>query len=110
MESVVFDRNDFNKKCFSLIPGVDYKALDKSVLGDEVEIAVRDSLGNDVTIAFEVTRNVYLGDRQRWQYGKVLASDGIYRQIEIKRYKDEAHLDSVEVFPQAPPLLVQKLR
>lgn len=105
MEKVVFDGNDFGKKSFSLIPDFSYEVLDDEyMLGKEIGISVRDSSGNDVAIAFRVIRDVHLGNRQRWLYGEVLADDGIYRQIEIKRYKGQSHLDSVEVFPQAPPI------
>ena len=110
MEKVVFDGDNFKKKSFSFIPGVDYKALDETELGKEIEIAVKDDHGNEVAIAFEVTRNAYLGKRQHWLYGSVRSTDGIYRQIEIRRHKNKPHLDSVDVFPQAPPLLIQKLR
>lgn len=110
MEKVVFDGDNFKKTSFFFISGVDYKALDEAKLGKEIEIAVRDNHGNDVTIAFEVTRNAYLGERQHWLYGSVRSTDGIYRQIEIRRNKDKPHLDRVDVFPQAPPLLIQKLR
>ncbi len=109
MDRVVFDRNDFKMKSFSLVPGHNYEVLDKGKNGDEVEIAVSDDLGNVSSIAFRVTRNVFLGKRQHWVYGAVISGDNLYRQIEIKMYDDNHDLDSVEVFPQAPPI-IEKLR
>ena len=105
MEKVVFDGNDFGKKCFSFIEGVNYDALDEAKLGKEIKIVVKDDHGSIVPLAFRVVRDVHLGVRQRWLYGKVLSTDDeVYRQVEIKLYKDESHLNSVEIFPQAPPI------
>ena len=104
LEKVVFDGNDFGKKCFSFISGYGYKELDEAKLGMEIKIPVEDDCGNVVLIAFRVIRDVYFGDRQRWLHGKVLSEDEVYRQVEIKLYNDESRLNSMEVFPQAPPL------
>ena len=109
MDRVVFGRNDLMMRAFTLVPGDNYVVLDKGKLGDEVEIAVSDDLGNVSSIAFRVIRNVLLGERQHWVYGAVISGDGLYRQIEIKLYDDNHDLDSVEVFPQAPPI-IEKLR
>ena len=110
MAKIVFDGNSSGKMCFSLISNNAVSVLDEAELGKEVKIVVRDEHGSDVEIAFLVTRNVHLGERQHWLYGSVLSTDGIYRQIEIKRYRDNPDRNSVEVFPQAPPIHLQKLR
>lgn len=107
MDKVVFDGNDLAKRCFSLSSDFGYERLDgEEVLGKQMIIAAKDSSGSDVSIAFRVIRDVHLGNRQHWLYGEVLADDEVYRQIEIKLYKGEPHLNSVEVFPQAPPITV----
>ena len=56
-------------------------------------------------LVFRVTRNAQLGSYQHWIYGQVLEPySGYYEQVEFRFYKDHPEHDSIEIFPQAPPL------
>ena len=68
-------------------------------------IQVLDSAGKETRISFRVTRNVRLGSSQHWVYGQVLepAAD-CYRQVEIKLHMNHPEYDTVEIYPQAPPV------
>lgn len=110
MAKFVFDDNDLKRKRYAFLDE-DRSALGGADIGSERAIVVKNEQGDKVEITFRVTRNVHLGKRQHWLYGCILGSPvGEYRQIEIKMYDKEPHLDSVEVFLQAPPSLIQKLR
>ncbi len=91
--------------------GDDRPSLDGIEIGQEASIRVRNEENEIVTISFVVTRNTNLSPKTRWVYGKVLGlPEGEYHQIEIKLNKDEPEMDTVEVFPQAPPISFSKLR
>ncbi len=110
MERVVFDDNTLKKRVFSFM-GNDRTELKKAKVGAKVSIIVRDEQGEAITIPFRVTRNAHLGKKSQWIYGKVLdAPDGEYHQIELKLHKEEPKTDTVEVFLQAPPSIINKLR
>ena len=110
MAKFVFDDKELKKKRYDFLDA-DRGALDGADIGSEKKIVVKNEQGDTTEITFRVTRNVHLGTRQHWLYGCILGSPlGEYRQIEIKMYDHEPHLDSIEVFLQAPPSLIQKLR
>ena len=68
-------------------------------------IQVLDSAGKETRISFRVTRNVRLGSSQHWVYGQVLEPAGdFYRQVEIKIHMNHPEYDTVEIYPQAPPV------
>jgi hypothetical protein len=66
---------------------------------------VKDRDGEMMRLVFRVTRNAQLGPYQHWIYGQVLEPySGYYEQVEFRFYKDHPEYDSIEIFPQAPPL------
>ena len=110
MTKFVFDDSELKKKRYAFTDN-DRSAFEDAEVGSEKKIVVEDEQGDNVEMTFRVTRNVHLGKRQHWLYGCLLGVPvGEYRQIEIKLYDREPHLDSIEVFLQAPPSLMQKLR
>ncbi len=104
MVQFVFDE-ELKKTCYYFIDD-DRSTFDGAEIGAKIAIVAKNENGDNVELAFLVTRNVYLGKskRQHWLYGCLLETpNDWYYQIEIKLYKDEPHLDSIGVFPQAPP-------
>ena len=94
----------FTKKVFSFISD-DRTPLEGISIGSKVSIRVRDKENKIVKIRFDVTRNTCLGKKTRWVYGRVLnSSDDEYYQIELKIHEGKPEMDTVEVFPQAPPI------
>ena len=85
--------------------------MDGISIGSKVSVCVRNIENEIVVISFNVIRDAHLGTKIRWVYGMVLNSlDGKYYQIEIKINKDEPEADTIEVFLQAPPSNIKKLR
>lgn len=102
MAQFVFD-DELKKKCYGFIND-DRSTFDGAEIGAKITIVAKNENGDDVELTFRVIRNVYLGKRQHWLHGCLLETpNDWYYQIEIKLYKDEPRLDSIEVFPQAPP-------
>ena len=110
MERVFFDDETLKKRVYSFM-GNDRTTLKRAKVGSNKEIIVKNEQGEAITIPFRVTRNAHLGKKTQWIYGKVLdAPDGEYHQIELKLHKEEPKNDTVEVFLQAPPSIINKLR
>ena len=104
MATFVFDDEELKRKCYNFIDN-EREALKKAAIGSKATILVKNDQNQDVKLTFRVTRNVELGTMQHWIYGQVLDwPSGFYHQVEIKMYKDRPHLDTIEVYPQAPPL------
>ena len=103
MGNIIFDE-EIKKSEFIFINNKRFKAH-KLKLGSREKIVVKDKQGNEREIEFYVTRDARLGKRQRWIYGKMVSDEGEnkYFQVEIKLYEGEPHLDSIEIFRQAPP-------
>lgn len=100
----------FTKKVF-YFTGKDRASLDEISVGSKAIVHVRNKKNEIVAISFNVTRDVHLGSKTRWVYGVVLNSpDGEYRQIEFKLNKDKPDMDTIEVFLQAPPNIINELR
>jgi len=79
--------------------------LSNMPVGTQQAIQVVDSEGKETRILFRVTRNVRLGSSQHWVYGQVLEPAGDwYRQVEIKLHMNHPEYDTVEIYPQAPPV------
>ena len=105
-----FSDYDFRKKVFSFTSD-DRTSLEKLIIGSKTCIRAKNREEKTVTIPFRVTRDAYLGTKTRWIYGTVLnAPDDEYHQIELKLHKNEPEKDIIEVFLQAPPVIINKLR
>lgn len=102
--------NEVFKKVFSF-PSDNRTLLQGAKVDSEISIPVEDEQGKVFEIVFRVTRSVKLGKKAEWIYGKVLnAPSGAYYQIEIKLHEGRPDSDTVEVFLQAPPSIINKLR
>ena len=104
MGKIVFSDKDIKKSEYNFLNDSRFKVY-KLKLGSREKIVVKDKQGNEREIEFYVIRDTRLGRRQRWIYGKMVSDEGKneYFQVEIKLYEGEPHLDSVEIFKQAPP-------
>lgn len=110
MRNVVFDDAALKKRVYFFM-GNDRSVLKGARVGSKSAVNVKDEQGEAITIAFRVTRNAHLGKKTQWIYGKVLdAPEGEYHQIELKLHKEDPKMDTVEVFLQAPPSIINKLR
>lgn len=98
----------FTKRVFSFTSD-DRASLDNVSVGSLANVDAKNEEDEIVSISFKVTRDAYLGKGARWIYGEVLDSPAVgYHQIEIKLHKDNPNADTIEIFPQAPP--INKLR
>ena len=98
------------KKVYSFIDD-NRSSLKEIKVGSEASIRVRDAEEKVTTILFRVTRDAHLGQKSRWIYGEVIVPDGkYYYQIELRIHKDNPEIDTIEVFPQAPPITINKPR
>ena len=103
MAKVIFNEGD--RKTDFYFTNNDRSLLEGIVCGDLLSLPLRDERGEAVTISFTVTRNAFLGSFCRRIYGKVLdQEDPLYRQIEIRLYQNDPTMDTVAVFPTAPPV------
>lgn len=84
--------------------------LQEAKIDSVINLPVKDKNGEVFEVPLRVTRNTHLGRKTRWIYGEVLNLPGVYHQIEIKLHKGEPRCDTIEVFLQAPPSIVNKLR
>jgi hypothetical protein len=110
MRNVVFDDAALKKRVYFFM-GNDRSILKGAKVGSKSAVNVKDEQGEAITIAFRVTRNAHLGKKTQWIYGKVLdAPEGEYHQIELKLHKEDPKMDTIEVFLQAPPSIINKLR
>ena len=106
-----FNANGEALKMVFSFPSDDRTSLQETAIDSEISIPVEDKRGKVFEIMFCVTRSVNLGKKAKWIYGKVLnAPGGAYYQIEIKLHKGQPKSDTVEVFLQAPPSIINKLR
>ena len=79
--------------------------LSNFIVNTQHEMFVKDGNGEVMRLVFRVTRNAQLGSYQHWIYGQVLEPySGYYEQVEFRFYKDHPEYDSIEIFPQAPPI------
>jgi hypothetical protein len=79
--------------------------LSNFIVNTQHEMFVKDRDGEMMRLVFRVTRNAQLGPYQHWIYGQVLEPySGYYEQVEFRFYKDHPEYDSIEIFPQAPPI------
>lgn len=104
-----FPESAFKKKVFFFVDD-DRTSLEDIRIDSEINIYVKNEQGEMINISFRVTRNAYLGKKTRWIYGMVLNTpDDEYHQIELKLHKGEPEIDTIEVFLQAPPAIIDKL-
>lgn len=104
MATFVSDDESLKRRCYNFIDD-DREMLKSATIDSRITIMVKNDQNQDVKLTFRVTRNVELGTMQHWLYGQLLEwPSDFYFQIEIKMYKDRPHLDTIEVYPQAPPL------
>ena len=109
MNSVVFD--EALKKKVYFFKGNKRKELQRIKVGSIVVMEVENDQNEAMILQFRVTRDAHLGRWQRWIYGKLQdAPAGEYHQVEIRLHKNEPKSDTIAVFPQAPPSMINKLR
>lgn len=97
------------KRVFSFLDD-DRALLRDAKVGSRADITVCDEQGEPVEMQFFVTRNVRLGKKTQWIYGRVFNTpEGNYYQIELK-LREHPLKDTVEVFLQAPPATFNELR
>lgn len=93
------------KEVYSFVSREDRAFLKGVSLYDIVKLTFKNEIGGEARIAFRVIRNAHLGRNVQWIYGEVQnATDGIYRQIEVRLYERHPEIDSIEMFDQAPPV------
>lgn len=104
MLTAIFNDDDMRKTTF-YFTDADRSMFEDLQYGSILEIAVKDAKGDIVMIPFSVTRNAFLGSYSHWIYGQVLGTeDDIYREIQIRLRKGNPEYDTIDVFPQAPPI------
>lgn len=82
--------------------------LSNFIVNTQHKMFVKDRDGEMMRLVFRVTRNAQLGSYQHWIYGQVLEPySGYYEQVEFRFYKDHPEYDSIEIFPQAPPIYLK---
>ena len=98
-----FSGDAFRKRVFSFASN-NRGSLEAAELDAEISLRAKNEQGEEIEIPFRVTRNAHLGKKTRWIYGEVLAvPDDEYYQIEIKLHRGQPEMDTIEVFPHAPP-------
>ena len=106
MLTATFNDDNLKKSTFYFLDD-DRSMFENLEYGSTMELTIKDAKGNIVTIPFSVKRNSFLGSKNRRIYGQVLETeDDIYREIQIKLYKENPQWDTIDVFPQAPPLKI----
>ncbi len=101
-----FDESRLKKRSF-FFPDGSRPRMEDTEIGSETSVTVSDERGDTVHIPFRVTRNTLLSPKIRWVYGEVLGMpEGEYHQIELKLHAGKPERDTVEVFLQAPPLVL----
>ena len=106
MQKAVFGKDDLHTDFF--FPDNDRSMFDGIEYDQKVELAVKNTKGDLVSIPFCVTRNTFLGHFHRRIHGKVLGTtDGLYREIQIRLCKNAPEKDVIVVYLSAPPLEIK---